>query len=169
MNPKMQVPLSNEDIQTHLGSQQIQKYSDLSQYKDLYHLMPKKVDYCIVLLEAQENRGHWVVLLRQGKKFFYCNSYGKKYDSDKNYISKMMLKILHEDRNEIQRLITATGLKKISYNKTRLQGDNSQVCGRYCVFMVIMSNLGFIPKESINFLKKYKGSESYDELICQLV
>ena len=164
----MQVPLSNEDLEQHLGSQQIQKYSNLSQYKDLYHLMPKKTDYCIVLLEAKENRGHWCVLLRQNKTFYYFNSYGKKYDN-KSYLSKMILKILKQDKNEIQRLITATGLKKISYNKTRLQGDNSQVCGRYCVFMVIMNNLGFIPKESINFLKKYKGSGSYDIAICQLV
>ena len=31
---KLQTPLSNEDIQTHLGSQQIQKYSDLKNYKN---------------------------------------------------------------------------------------------------------------------------------------
>ena len=149
---KLQTPLSNEDLEQHLGSQQIVKYSELSRYKDLYHLMPKKVDYCIVLLEAQENRGHWCVILRQNKTFYYFNSYGKKYDSDKNYISKMMLKILHEDRNEIQRLITATGLKKIWWNRVKMQGDNSQVCGRYVVFMVIMSNLGFIPYESVGFI-----------------
>lgn len=29
-------------------------------------LMPNKVDYCIVLLEAQKNYGHWTVLVRQG-------------------------------------------------------------------------------------------------------
>ena len=131
--------------------------------------MPLKKDYKIILLESETNYGHWVVIIRQGKKFYYCNAYGKKYDSDKNYISKMILKILKQDKNEIQRLITATGLKKIWYNKTRLQGDNSQVCGRYCVFMVVMNNLGFIPKESVKFLKKYKGSESYDKLICEMV
>ena len=41
------------------------------------------------------------VLLRQNKKFYYFHSYGKKYDSDKNYISKMILKILKQDKNEI--------------------------------------------------------------------
>ena len=45
MNPKLQVPLSNEDIQTHLGSQQIAKYSDLKNNKNLYELLPLKKDY----------------------------------------------------------------------------------------------------------------------------
>ena len=58
MNSKLQIPLSNEDIQAHLGAQQIAKYSDLKNYKDLYHLMPLKKDYKIILLEAEENRGH---------------------------------------------------------------------------------------------------------------
>ena len=35
MDSKLQIPLSNEDIQAHLGSQQIEKYSDLKNYKDL--------------------------------------------------------------------------------------------------------------------------------------
>ena len=98
---KLQTPLSNFDLEQHLGSQKIVKYADLKNYKDLYELMPNKVDYCIILLEAQKNYGHWTVLVRQGKKFGYFNSYGKKYDSDKSYISKMMLKILQEYRNEI--------------------------------------------------------------------
>ena len=42
MNSKLQIPLSNEDIKTHLGSQQIAKYSDLKNYKNLYELLPLK-------------------------------------------------------------------------------------------------------------------------------
>lgn len=165
---KLQIPLSNEDLEQHLGSQQIVKYADLKNYKSLYDLLPNKTDYCIVLLEAERNYGHWCCLLRQNKTFYYFNSYGKRYDNDKNYISKMMLKILKQDRNEIQRLISATGLKKIPYNTVKMQGD-SQVCGRYCVFMAIMNNLRFTPKDSISFLKKYKGQGTYDQLICELV
>ena len=167
MNSKLQIPLSNEDIQAHLGSQQIAKYSDLKNYKDLYELMPLKKDYKIILLEAEENRGHWVVIIRQGKKFYYVNSYGKKYD-DKSYLSKMILKILKQDRNEIQRLITATGLKGISWNRIEMQG-NSMCCGRYCVFFVIMSNLNYTPPEAVDFLTRHKGFGSYDQLICDLV
>ena len=167
MNPKLKVPLSNEDIQAHLGSQHIAKYSDLKNYKDLYELMPLKKDYKIILLEAEENRGHWVVIIRQGKKFYYVNSYGKKYD-DKSYLSKMILKILKQDKNEIQRLISATGLKGIWWNRIKMQGE-SQACGRFVVFMVIMSNLNYTPIEAVEFLKKHKGSKTYDQLICDLV
>jgi len=66
---KLQTPLSNFDLEKHLGSQKIVKYSDLKNYKDLYELMPNKVDYCIVLLEAQRNIGHWTILTRNGKNF----------------------------------------------------------------------------------------------------
>ena len=55
---KLNQPLSNEDIQAHLGSQQIKKYSELSHYKDLYELLALKKDYCIVLLESERNYGH---------------------------------------------------------------------------------------------------------------
>lgn len=165
---KLQTPLSNEDLEHHLGSQKIVKYSDLKNYNSLYDLLPLKNDYCIILLEAEKNYGHWVVMIRQGKKFYYFNSYGKHYDTDKNYISKMMLKILKQDRNEIQRLVIGSGLKKIWYNKEKMQGD-SQACGRYCCFIAIMSNLGYTPKESVEFLKKHKGEGSYDQLICSLV
>jgi len=165
---KLQTPLSNEDIQTHLGSQQIQKYSDLKNYKNLYELLPNKRDYCIVLLESERNYGHWTVIIRQNKTFYYYNSYGKKYDLDKGYISRMMLKILHEDRNEIQRLITSTGLKKIWWNRVRMQGD-SMCCGRFVVFCVVMSNLGYKPPQAVDFLTRHKGSGTYDQLICDLV
>ena len=79
----------------------------------------------------------------------------------------MMLKILKQDRNEIQRLVIGSGLKKIPYNKICMQGD-SQACGRYTTFMVIMSNLGYTPKESVEFLKKHKQT-TYDDLICELI
>ena len=164
---KLQTPLSNFDLEKHLGSQRIVKYADLKNYKNLYELMPNKVDYCIVLLEAQRNIGHWTVLVRQGKKFGYFNSYGKKYDADKGYISKLMLKILQEDRNEIQRLITGTGFTKIPYNKVELQGD-SQTCGRYCCFIAIMNSQGYTPKQAVEFLQKHKTT-TYDDLVCELV
>ena len=164
---KLQTPLSNEDLEQHLGSQQIQKYSDLKNYKDLYELLPLKKDYCIILLESERNFGHWVVMIRQGKKFYYVNSYGNKYDN-KSYLSKMILKILKQDKNEIQRLITATGLKMISWNRVKMQG-NSMCCGRYCVCFVIMSNLNYTPPQAVDFLTRHKGSGTYDNLICQLV
>ena len=79
-----------------------------------------------------------------------------------------MLKILHEDRNEIQRLISATGLKGIWWNRDKMQG-NSQACGRFVVHVVIMSNLNYTPIEAVEFLKQHKGSGTYDQLICDLV
>lgn len=163
---KLQIPLSNFDLEHHLGSQEIVKYSDLKKYKDLYELLPNKVDYKIILIEDSNNHGHWVVIIRQGKKFYYFNSYGTHYDN-KSYLSKMVLKILKQERNEIQRLVIGTGLKKIWYNKEKMQRD-SQACGRYAVFMVIMSNLGYTPPEAVEFLKKHKV-DSYDNLICDLV
>ena len=80
----------------------------------------------------------------------------------------MILKILKQDKNEIQRLITATGSKGIWWNRIKMQG-NSQACGRFVVYVIIMSNLNYTPPQAVDFLTRHKGSKTCDQLICDLV
>jgi hypothetical protein len=115
------------------------------------------------LLEDKRNSGHWVVLLRKGEGAEYFNSFAKRYDDDLDPVPKMVKKILGETPNTIENLLAG---RPCPWNRTKLQGDDSQCCGRYCVSRVQnkqLSNPGFV-----NWLKKQKQT-TYDDLICKLV
>jgi hypothetical protein len=56
-------PLSDDDIRTILGSDtKILKYSELSEYSNLNELLPRPIDFAIILYEHSRNSGHWVAL-----------------------------------------------------------------------------------------------------------
>ena len=54
----------------------IKTFAQLSDYKDIYELMPNKVDYVFLLTESEKNKGHWTLLLRRNNNFEYFDSYG---------------------------------------------------------------------------------------------
>ena len=57
--------LSDADTRTILGAAtKIIKYSELASINSLDELLPRLVDYCIILYEESYNRGHWVALLK---------------------------------------------------------------------------------------------------------
>ena len=69
--------LSDSDIRTILGADtKIIKYSELANISSLDELLPRLVDYCIILYEAMANRGHWVGLLNYNGMFEHFDSYG---------------------------------------------------------------------------------------------
>ena len=64
--------LSDSDIRTILGADtKILKYSELAGVGSLDELLPRLVDYCIILYEESLNRGHWVALLKCNDMFEY--------------------------------------------------------------------------------------------------
>ena len=55
--------LSDSDIRTILGADtKVLKYSELAGVGSLDELLPRLVDYCIILFEESLNIGHWVAL-----------------------------------------------------------------------------------------------------------
>ena len=57
--------LSGEGIKDILCSDcKIIKYSELSEYSTVQDLLPKLLDYVVILYEDTINSGHWVGLLR---------------------------------------------------------------------------------------------------------
>ena len=58
-------PLSDADLKHILGDDlKIVKYRDLSKEASLESLLPKATDYCIILIEEEQDSGHWVALMR---------------------------------------------------------------------------------------------------------
>ena len=75
--------LSDSDIRTILGADtKIITCSELANINSLDELLPRLVDYAIILYEDSPNRGHWVALLKYNGMFEQLGSYGIKPDKE---------------------------------------------------------------------------------------
>ncbi len=162
----MDTPLSNGDIakMLNINVSDIIPYANLSLYNSISDLLPNTYSFKIILLREKENRGHWVVLIRQKNKYYYFNSYGEKYDMDMNTISRLARKILGQDEPKIQNLL---GGKKIDYNKIKFQNNISNTCGRYCVYMVQKCIYDKIPFDKVIKNLQREGKPTPDEYILK--
>lgn len=167
-NRLMKIPLSDLDIKRALPNTLVKKYSELSAYRTIHDLLPNKGDSMIIILEDRRNSGHWVAMMNLGRYFYYFNSYGGKYDTDLNIIPRAIRACLGETHQEIRRLL---GKEYCEYNKKKYQGENSEVCGRYCIVAIeMMCHMGFDPSEFLTFMNKQKNESelSYDQVVCRL-
>ena len=153
----MDIALSDSDIKRRLPVK-IVKYCELKKLTTF-------PDQLIVLLEFESSIGHWVLLFHHDGLPYYFNSFGKKYDTDLNCLSRSARVILGENGNEIERLLDGNPCE---YNKTKYQSDTSSVCGRYCIDRIrnkTLSSSQYLRK--MNKLKCQFGS--YDQGILEAV
>lgn len=159
--------ISDSDLVRYLGNDvnnKVVKYADLSNYKTINELLPKLNDYRIILIESQENSGHWVCLLKykiDDKPIIeYFNSYGMKMGTDLNFISAIMNRLLGQGKNDLDNLLdTAKDDVEIIYNKKRFQSNNQKVntCGRWVLLRIIMfKHYGMNLYEFIKFIDELK-------------
>jgi hypothetical protein len=164
----MDTPLSNGEIakMLNINVSDIIPYSDLSNYKSILDLLPNPYSFKIILLQERQNKGHWVVLIRQKNKYFYFNSYGGKYDMDMNSISRLARKILEQDEPKIQQLL---GGKKMIHNSIEFQGNDSETCGRYCVYIVKQCCYNKVPFNKVIKTLQREGKPNYDDYMLKQV
>jgi hypothetical protein len=157
----MDRPLSNIDISKllNINVNDIIPYANLSLYNSITDLLPNAYSFKIILLQETQGRGHWVCLLRQKNKYFYFNSYGKKYDTDMNSISRLARKILDQDEPKIQQLL---GGKSMGHNPIKFQGDDSDTCGRYVVYIVKQCCYNKIPFDKVIKTLQREGKPTPD-------
>lgn len=166
---KLMIPLSDSKVREAIGPEtKIIKYSELKNYESINELLPTVNSFFIVLLEDQPNSGHWCAVMRLPSSLYYFNPYGEKYDADLSVIPKCVLKILGQDRREFARLFDG---KTCEWNKIKLQGPKSMVCGRWCVLAItMMCMMKYSPSEFIEFVKD-KGQlfGNYDKMVATFV
>lgn len=159
--------ISDDDLIRYLGDEvkdKIVKYADLSNYKTINELLPKLNDYRIILIESEQNNGHWVCLLKykinDKPVIEYFNSYGMKMGTDLNFISSLMNRLLGQGKNDLDKLLdTAKDDIEIIYNKKRFQSNNNKVntCGRHTLLRIIMmKHYGMDLYEYIDFIDQLK-------------
>lgn len=168
--------VTNFDLESAFPHCKIVKYADLDQYATIYDLLSNTMDFCFILTEAKYNEGHWTVLIRNGSKFEYFDSYGDSPKSILDFIPKYMNKQLGNNWNQdLGKMITSIKKSdKFIYNKfpfqQELEGINT--CGRWCVMRVaLFLKESKTNKEFTTYIKKQqqKVKRPLDEVICMLV
>ena len=89
-------------------------------------------DVVVYLFLTSDNFGHFCCVLRKGTDVEFFDSYGIAPEMEHMFASPKMLKHLNESKNFILNLCKSNGWK-VTHSKAKLQGKNSETCGRFCV------------------------------------
>jgi hypothetical protein len=162
----MNTPLSNTQINKAVGpdSYDILLYKDLHKYDSIDELFYDD-DLRIILIESKAGVGHWVSLIKDGDSFVYFDSYGREPGYWIQFLKPFYRTLLGDNPDEIRRL--ARG-KKLIYNKMKLQGKDSSICGRWQILFYDMHKMGYSLSEFQKFMKLHKKT-TYDALCLSLV
>ena len=172
----MEYFVTNFDILAIFKDAKIIKYADLDNYKDIYQLLPNRMDFCFILTESEHNSGHWTLLIRDDDVFEYFDSYGVSPKNILDYIPYHMNRKLgnnyQEDIGMIIKSIKPTD--KFIYNKIKFQTEspNINTCGRWCIARLSLFLSDNLNLKEFTKLMKTKAKQlkmTNDEFITYLV
>jgi hypothetical protein len=167
----MDYMVSGEDLKNILGDDlKIFRFSDLKNYNNIYELLPKKKDYCVIFytddIKNGVNIGHWTCLMRYKNYFEFFDSYGLTVDDELKFISPVKKKQFGEEEDYLSNLLEPV---KHNYNHHDFQAwdDNITTCGRWVIIRIFLFKNGIIKqKDFYDYLKKKvkKFGGNYDQL-----
>ena len=147
---------TNDDIKKYLPDAKIIEYNDLIEYNTIDDLLPKDRDSVIILIETDNNCGHWTSLCKDKKsnRLTFFDSYGLDIDQELKFISKIKRKLLGQERKRLTELVDNSDYDVI-YNHFPLQSHKSWVstCGRHIINWLLQFNNGADFEKYINLLK----------------
>ena len=168
--------VTSTDLQSIFKNCKIVKYADLDNYKDIYQLLPNRMDFVFLLTESEKNSGHWTLIIRDNNIFEYFDSYGTSPKNILDYIPKYMNGKLGydygEDFGKMIRSIKPTD--KFIYNKTKFQKEapNINTCGRWVIARLSLFLSDDLNLKEFTKLMKTKAKKlkmTNDEFITFLV
>jgi len=157
MRKTLAYSLSDSDIRHILGQDcKIIEFKDLDNFESIYDLLPKEKDFVVILIEQKDNSGHWTLLIRDKNRIEQHDSYGCPLETELNFISSAMNRMLGQSKQEFHALMkTVDDGDEIVYNKARLQAEDPSIatCGRHCCLRAMMFNLGYSLEDYLQFLE----------------
>ena len=168
--------VTSTDLQAIFKNCKIVKYADLDNYKDIYQLLPNRMDFVFLLTESEKNSGHWTLLIRDDDIFEYFDSYGTSPKSILDYIPSYKNKKLgnnySKDLGMIIKSIKPTD--KFIYNMTKFQKDGPDIstCGRWVIARLALFLSDSLDLKEFTKLMKTKAKQlkmTLDEFITFLV
>jgi len=157
---RIQTSLTDGDIKRYFPDIETLKYSDLKNYSNIDELLPNDKDFKIILIEQENNIGHWVCVMKYEDTIEYFNPYGIKVDNDKKFIGRIKNTLLGQHDDILSRMMEESPYKCI-YSKKRFQKMKTEIqtCGRWCILRIIcMRDLNMDIKEFKKFIKS--GTDS---------
>lgn len=149
-------------VALNCGDDKIIKYSELDKYDCFDTLLPnKEFDFKLILIEQQENVGHWVAVARKGENIYLFDSYGNPIDKELSFIDTATKMLLGEDKQMINRLIKKCNCDLgIHENCYQVQSEKKGVstCGRHCILFIELVKMGYNLDEYLKFF--YTSSEN---------
>jgi hypothetical protein len=165
------IPISDKMFESSLGisKDDIIMYKDLDKYQTIEELLPNEGDWKIIFIQwARQGLGHWVCCYKYKNKYCYFNSYGFPPDVDLDVIPRAIKYILGQETKEFKRLLHG---QKMSHSPYKLQGKESNSCGRYCVSRIQLLQQGYSCEEYKKYLDEIckNNNINYDIATCLLV
>ena len=147
----------------------------MADYNSITDLLPKKIDYVIILFQQVLNTGHWCTLIRTNNKITFFDSYGLRPDKELLWTKMYLRHRLGQDVPHLSILLNdALDDKfKVVFNEIKFQDDESSTCGRYCIAIVLFYLHNKNPtitkfyKVIMNQAKKHQLT--FDLTICRLI
>ena len=164
--------LSDSDIKHILGSDcKIIKYSELSKYNSLEELVPKLIDYVVILYEEQENTGHWVGLMKYNNLYEFFDPYGLQPDKELSWINLKTRRMLNEITPYLTNLLKN---ERYIYNRIKYQLGDSFVntCGSHVVHRIYrLINNNMVLEEYHKFMRDLMNDSkfNYDLIVSTFV
>ncbi len=152
---RIETSLTNSDIERYFPGLQTLKYSELNSLTNIDELLPNDKDFKIILIEQDNNVGHWVCIMKNGNTIEYFNPYGTRVDNDKKWIGKVKNMLLNQHDDVLSELMEQSKYKCV-YSKTRFQKLNPKIntCGRWCILRLIcLKDMDMNIKQFKKFIK----------------
>jgi hypothetical protein len=175
MRKTLSYSLSDADIRHILGQNcKIVEYCDLDKFSNMDDLLPGETDYVIILIESQQNSGHWTCITKRDKVISMMDSYGVKLQDELNFVSRAMNRVLGNTKQELENLIKSCADDvEVIYNKTPLQSQSPTVasCGRWCCAFIQLFKLGYSLEEFLEIVQAQCEEHDVpsDILVCKWI
>jgi len=135
--------LSNFDISKMIPTLKILSYPNLLKCRTIDEALDHKGRLMILYLTTDKSTGHWICLLKRGKKIEFFDPYGNlKPDEESEWVSKSKLIEFGQDTHYLTKLLKECPYKVV-YNKFPFQSANKDIstCGRHCLTRLYFKHL----------------------------
>jgi len=138
--------VSSDDLKNALGHDlKIIKFQDIKNYNDIFQLLPKKKDYCVIFFTDEikngVNIGHWTCLTRYKNYFEFFDSYGLKEEDELKFISEEKRQLYGEGRDYLQNLLKNVKHSNNNYDYQKWD-DHVSTCGRWVILKLFLFQNG---------------------------
>lgn len=166
---KMTESIGDNDIDDYSGHDDRNKiitYNDLSKFNNIEQILPHNKSWIILLIETEQNSGHWTLLMRYNNTIEFFDSYALGVSEQLKFNSNSKNIMLGQGQKYLNQLLNKSLNKyNIIYNKIKYQSMNPIIstCGRHClVRLIMMINYNLDLNKYNIFMNKLKKISKYD-------